>query len=45
MNKDSDLANIENYIRIASLRAHGHQIKGLTKYVVAILRKQTGCQA
>jgi len=45
MNKDSDLTHIENYIRIALPWAHGHQIKGLTKYVAALLRKQTGCQA
>jgi hypothetical protein len=45
MNKDSDLTHIENYIRTALPWAHGHQIKGLTKYVAAILRKQTGCQA
>ena len=45
MNKDSDLTHIENYIRTALPWAHGHQIKGLTRYVAAILRKQTGCQA
>jgi hypothetical protein len=34
-----------NYIKSALPWAHGHQIKGLTKDVAAILRKQTGCQA
>lgn len=45
MNKDSDLTHITNYIKTALPWAHGHQIKGLTTYVAAILRKQTGCQA
>ena len=45
MNKNSDLTHITNYIKTALPWAHGHQIKGLTKYVAAILRKQTGCQA
>ena len=45
MNKDSDLTHITNYIKEALPWVHGHQIKGLTTYVAAILRKQTGCQA
>lgn len=45
MNKDSDLTHVENYIRTVMPWAHGHQIKGLTRYVAAILRRQTGCQA
>ena len=45
MNKNSDLTHIANYIKTALPWAHGHQIKGITKYVAAILRQQTGCQA
>ena len=45
MNKDSDLTHMTNYIKETLPWAHGHQIKGLTTYVAAILRQQTGCQA
>ena len=40
-----DTAPIREYIEAMLFWAHGHQIKGLTDYVFAILDRQTGNQA
>jgi hypothetical protein len=36
---------IEEFIKQMMPWAHGHQIKAITKFVLAIIDKQTGCQA
>src|SRR5215470_7764303 len=36
---------IAEFIKQMMLWAHGHQIKAITKFVLAIIDKQTGCQA
>jgi hypothetical protein len=38
-------APVGDYIREALPWAHGHQVKGLTDFIVAILERQTGNQA
>lgn len=45
MTKIDDTAPIREYIEAMLPWAHGHQIKGLTDYVIAILDRQTGNQA
>ena len=45
MTKTDDTAPIREYIEAMLPWAHGHQIKGLTDYVIAILDRQTGNQA
>jgi hypothetical protein len=45
MTKIDDTAPIREYIEAMLPWAHGHQIKGLTDYVLAILDRQTGNQA
>lgn len=45
LNKDSDLTRLREYIKETLPWAHGHQLKGLTTFVAAILENQTGCQA
>jgi Transposase DDE domain len=36
---------VEEFIKQMMPWAHGHQIKAITKFVLAIIEKQTGCQA
>jgi len=36
---------VEEFIKQMTPWAHGHQIKAITKFVLAIIEKQTGCQA
>jgi Transposase DDE domain len=38
-------APIEEYMREALPQAHGHQIKGITDFIAAIIERQTGNQA
>ena len=45
MKETSDLTRVTDYIKEMLPWAHGHQVKALTTYVAAILRKQTGNQA
>ena len=40
-----DTAPIREYIETMLPWAHGHQLKGITDYVIAILDRQTGHQA
>lgn len=41
----NETAPIREYLEAMLPWAHGHQIKGLTDYVMAILDRQTGNQA
>jgi hypothetical protein len=36
---------VEDFIKEMMPFAHGHQIKAIAKFVIAIIEKQTGCQA
>jgi hypothetical protein len=36
---------VTEFIKQMVLWAHGHQIKAISKFVLAIIDKQTGCQA
>ncbi len=40
-----DLTRLEEFIKNTLPWAHGHQIKGLTAFVAAIIERQTGNQA
>ena len=35
---------VAEFIKQMMLWAHGHQIKAITKFVLAIIDKQTGCR-
>ena len=41
----SHATRLSDYIAFMLPWAHGHQLKGLTAYVSAIIEQQTGCQA
>jgi hypothetical protein len=45
MTTEIEPTRIEEFIKQIMLWAHGHQIKAITKFVLAIIEKQTGCQA
>src|SRR6266700_380058 len=43
--QDSWTTRLKEYIAQVLPWAHGHQLKGITTFVGAIIEKQTGCQA
>ncbi len=45
MTAELQLTRVEEFIMQRMPSAHGHQIKAITKFVLAIIDKQTGCQA
>ena len=44
-NTTISLTRLEEFIKQMMPGAHGHQIKAMAKFVLAIIDKQTGCQA
>jgi hypothetical protein len=45
MSTEIQPTRVEEFIKQMMPWAHGHQIKAITKFVLAIIEKQTGCQA
>jgi len=45
MSTEIQPTRVEEFIKQMLPWAHGHQIKAITKFVLAIIEKQTGCQA
>jgi Transposase DDE domain len=45
MSTEIQPTRIKEFIKQMMPWAHGHQIKAITKFVLAIIEKQTGCQA
>lgn len=45
MTTDTLPTRIDDFIKEMMPWAHGHQIKAISKFVLAIIEKQTGCQA
>jgi hypothetical protein len=45
MTTEIEPTRVEKFIKQMIPWAHGHQIKAITKFVLAIIEKQTGCQA
>jgi Transposase DDE domain len=45
MTTEIEPTRVEEFIKEMMPWAHGHQIKAITKFVLAIIEKQTGCQA
>ena len=43
--QDSETTRLAEYIATVLPWAHGHQLKGITTFVGAIIEKQTGNQA